>query len=224
MKNPTTLALAFAALTLSSACGDSTPMILEVGHSPRAVVTTQDDQEVFTGAVVAPDFDDEDVSVLRRAYLVVDALAAGQLLSTLPPASDEVATMGDPGVFTLGAAVEVIGQEDVTLESITVRYDFAVEPVEFTRPVTQAVGAASGRAAFDVEFLAGEDELTTLAQALTTEAQTLGGNIITVPVTVTLEGTSSGATVRSNALLYPITMCMTCTEFATTPYALGSQR
>lgn len=33
---------------------------------------------------------------------------------------------------------------------------------------------------------------------------------------------SSGDEVRSNALVYPVTICATCSEYVITPYALGS--
>ena len=226
MKNPTTIAFALSALTLSAACGDSTPLMLEVGHPPRAVVSSQGVGELFTGEFVAPDFsDDEDVSTLREAYLVTAELRNGQRLTSYPSINDEVSSLGDPGVFKIGSAVELIGPEDVTLESITVSYPFSESPIEFEREVSKTLRTGGGRVAFDVEFLAGQGELDTFQRSLLTESETLGGSIITVPAVVTLEGTSSsGASVRSNALKYPITMCVNCADLITTPYALGSQR
>jgi hypothetical protein len=89
------------------------------------------------------------------------------------------------------------------------------------RPLSQALTARS-RAPIDVAFVDGEAEAAELAERFNVEAATLDGNI-TVPVSVTLTGASaSGDEVRSNALVYPVTICATCSEYVITPYALGS--
>ena len=59
MKSTTTLC-ALGALLLTSACGDSTPIMFELGHAPRAVVSDVDGEEVFTGELAPPDFGDDE--------------------------------------------------------------------------------------------------------------------------------------------------------------------